>query len=355
MSEVNLTFDCPKCGGKIVWDSIIKQMTCPYCDSVFTKEEMEKIIESGKDKLAEKPLEEKQESENLKGNMLVHICQSCGGEIVGDENSIATQCVYCGSPTIMTKNIEGILKPDFIIPFQIDKKGAKKALQEFYKKKRLLPNFFAQENHIDKITGVYVPFWLFQCRVQGDFAYDATKIRTWSDMNYKYIETSYYKLYRKGSIYFDNVPVDGAKKIDDDYMNAIEPFSYDQLEDFRPEYMSGYFADKYDNDKDVSYPIVKERICNTTKSAFSKTAVNFSSLTEAKADIDIARERVSYAMLPVWLLTTKYKGETYRFAMNGQTGKFAGELPIDKKKAFFYGGGIFAAVMLLAQILIFLI
>ena len=363
MSDMNLTFDCPNCGGNIIWDSKIQKMACPYCDTNFTKEQIEEIIELSKKNANTKVLNESQtkesqrseKAEKIQEQMTVHICQSCGGEIVGDENSIATQCVYCGSPTILTKNIEGILKPDLIIPFEVDKKAAKEALKKFYNKKWLLPKFFSEENHIDKITGLYVPFWLFQCRVQGDFAYDATKVKTWSDSQYRYTQTDHYKAYRSGDLYFDKVPVDGAKKIDDDYMNSIEPFSYDKLREFRPEYMSGYFADKYDHDKNESYPMAKERISNTTKITFRNSVLGYHSVKEVDSFLDFSEEKVSYAMLPVWILTTKYKNKIYKFAMNGQTGKFVGALPVDKKKAFGYGCGIFLALMAVAQIFIFLI
>ncbi|HEY9574106.1 MAG TPA: hypothetical protein VIR32_01060 [Lachnospiraceae bacterium] len=358
MSDSSLTFDCPNCGGNIVWDSKLQKMACPYCDTTFTKEEIEKIVELSKKQTKADVVEEtnaKESSDRIQGQMTVHICQSCGGEIVGDENSIATQCVYCGSPTILTKNIEGILKPDVIIPFEMDKKAAKEALKNFYKKKWLLPKFFAQENHIDKITGLYVPFWLFQCRVKGDFVYNTKKVKTWSDANYRYTKTDHYTVYRSGDLYFDKVPVDGAKNIDDDYMNSIEPFSYSKLSEFHPEYMSGYFADKYDENKSESYPKAKERIINTTKATFRNSVVGYQDVNEMRAGLDFEEEKVSYAMLPVWMLTTKYKDKVYKFAMNGQTGKFVGELPIDKKKALLYGSGIFAAVMLLAQIFIFFI
>ena len=107
-----------------------------------------------------------------------YVCKSCGGEIVGDENTAATACPFCGNPVVMMGQFSGDLKPDYVIPFKLDKKAAKEALNNHYKGKVLLPKVFKDQNHIDEIKGVYVPFWLFDAGADVNIRYRATRVRT---------------------------------------------------------------------------------------------------------------------------------------------------------------------------------
>lgn len=173
------------------------------------------------------------------------ICKSCGGEIVGDETTAATACPSCGNPVVMTGQFSGALRPDYVIPFKLDKKAAKAALMKHYGGKKLLPKVFQDQNHIDEVKGVYVPFWLFDADVDAHVRYKATRIRTWSDSEYDYTETGYFSVVRGGSIGFERVPVDGSSKMADDLMESIEPFDFSGADDFYDD--NGYgFGAEYD-------------------------------------------------------------------------------------------------------------
>lgn len=118
-----------------------------------------------------------------------YVCKSCGGEIVGDANMAATSCPFCDNPIVMMGQFAGALKPDLVIPFKLDKKAAKEGLKKHLTGKRLLPKIFKDQNHIDEIKGIYVPFWLFDTNVDAAVRYRATKVRMWSDSDYDYTET----------------------------------------------------------------------------------------------------------------------------------------------------------------------
>ena len=191
-------YKCPACGGSIEFDSHLQKMKCPYCDTEFELDTLKEFDEQIKREAAqEDDLSgwqtdaggEWQEGET--DGMNVYTCQSCGGEIIADETTGATNCPYCGNPVIMTAKFKGALRPDLVIPFKLDKKAAKEAYYKHIKGRRLLPKTFRKENHIDEIKGVYVPFWLFDADVNADVRYKATKVRTWSDHDYDYTETSY--------------------------------------------------------------------------------------------------------------------------------------------------------------------
>lgn len=210
-------YKCPCCGGSVEFDSSVQKMKCPYCDSEFSIEDLKKAAdESGGAKdTGEMDWESSVGQEWKEGetdSMRVYSCKSCGGEIIADETTGATHCPYCGNPVIMTGQFSGALRPDYIIPFKLDKKAAKAALLKHVHSKRFVPKIFKDSNHIDEIKGVYVPFWLFDADSFGDVDFAATKTRQWSDSTYNYTETSYFKVKRSGKVSFLNVPVDGSKR-----------------------------------------------------------------------------------------------------------------------------------------------
>lgn len=272
-------------------------------------------------------------------NLRTYVCKSCGGEIVGDETTAATACPFCGNPVVMTGQFAGALRPDYVIPFKLDKKAAKAALTKHYSGKRLLPKVFKDQNHIDEVKGVYVPFWLFDAEVEAHVRYRATTVRTWSDDDYDYTETSYYSVLRGGNIAFDRVPVDGSSKMADDLMESIEPFDFSDAVDFQTAYLAGYLADKYDVDAQQSIDRANARIKRSTEDAFADTVQGYSSVTPENSNIYLQNGKAKYALYPVWLLNTTWKGQKYTFAMNGQTGKLVGDLPMDKSafKKWFFG------------------
>lgn len=331
-------YKCPCCGGIVEFDSSSGQMKCPYCDSEFTIDEFKNVDDGlGEQKAAEPDSEFSAGQEWAEGEtdgMRVYLCKSCGGEIVADETTGATHCPYCGNPVVMMGQFSGALKPDYIIPFSLDKKAAKEALTKHVSSKRFIPKIFKDKNHIDEIKGVYVPFWLFDARSFGDVDYTGTRVRTWSDSKNNYTETSYYKIARSGSVDFANVPVDGSSKMPDDLMESVEPFDFSKAVEFRTAYLSGYLADKYDVDDKQSVERANERIKKSTEDALRSTVSGYDSVTVDSSNVRLSNAKAKYALYPVWLLNTSCGDKKYLFAMNGQTGKFIGNLPVDSKKAW---------------------
>ncbi len=354
-----LEYKCPCCGGALAFDSSIQKMKCPFCDTEFEMEALEGYDEVLKEDRADSMEWETTaggEWENGEADALrTYICKSCGGEIVGDANTAATTCPFCGNRVVMMGNFSGALKPDLIIPFKLDKNAAKDGLMRHLSGKRLLPRVFKSQNHIDEIKGVYVPFWLFDTDADAQMRYSATKVRTWSDEDYDYKETSHFAVSRGGNISFENVPVDGSSKMADDLMESIEPYNMADAVDFRTAYLAGYLADKYDVGAEESVERANERVKKSTESAFAATVKDYDTVETENSSIQLKNGKAKYALYPVWLLNTTWNGNQYTFAMNGQTGKFVGNLPIDKAAAakWFFGlaGGIGIGLYALAWVL----
>ncbi len=342
-----LEYKCPCCGGGIQFDSKSQNLKCPYCDTEFEIETIKSFNEDSsigsEDSMEWQSDKSSDWTENEQNSLRSYVCRSCGGEIVCDETAASLSCPYCGNPVVLSGNLSGTLRPDLVIPFKLDKKTAKEKLTAFYKGKKLLPKSFADENHIDEIKGVYVPFWLFSCVANANIRYKATKTRFWQDSRYNYTETSYYSITRAGSLGFENVPVDGSTKMPDDIMESIEPFDWNEAVDFETAYLAGFLADKYDVTSEKCIERANHRVKNSTESTFASTVHGYSSVIPEASNVNFGGGKVKYGLLPVWLLNTTWKDKKYIFAMNGQTGKFIGDLPVDFG-AFWKWFGIYFAV-----------
>ena len=349
-----LEYKCPHCGAALQYEAGTQSMTCPYCDSSFAIEELGDLEGDLDQDKASEALDWGYEGQDWMAGeqegMAVYACNSCGGEIIGDETLGATSCPFCGNRVVITSKFSGTLRPDIIIPFKLNKEEALKALEKHYTGKRLLPKVFKDKNHLDEIKGVYVPFWLFDADVDVKATYEATKVRSWSDSDYNYKETSYFQVRRQGDMGFDLVPVDGSDAIDDTLMESLEPFKLEEAVDFQTAFLAGYFANKYDVDAEACSPRAHERVKNSASSAFRDTVRGYTSVQTTYEDIKLESGQVRYALLPVWLLSTSWEGQNFLFAMNGQTGKFVGNLPMDKKlrRAWFFKIFGIAALVLVA-------
>ena len=329
-------YKCPCCGGAIEFDSSLQKMKCPYCDTEFDMETLASYDAGLKDEQDSMEWETSAGGEWQEGEangLRSYICRSCGGEIVGDANTAATSCPFCGNPVVMMGQFSGALRPDFVIPFKLDKNAAKAGLQKHLTGKRLLPKIFKDQNHIDEIKGVYVPFWLFDTDADARVRYRTTKLRCWSDSEYNYTETSHFLVHRGGSVGFEHVPVDGSSRMADDLMESIEPYDFSDAGGFQTAYLAGYFADKYDVGADESIERANERVKKSAEEAFASTVEGYDTVTAESSSVQLHGGKAKYALYPVWILNTTWKGQKYTFAMNGQTGKFVGDLPVDKAAA----------------------
>ena len=333
-------YKCPCCGGAIAFDSTIQKMKCPYCDTEFEMDALKgydaELQDEETDSMEWETAAGGEWGEGETDGLRTYVCKSCGGEIVGDANTAATSCPFCDNPIVMMGQFSGSLKPDLVIPFKLDKKAAKEGLMKHLTGKRLLPKIFKDQNHIDEIKGVYVPFWLFDTDVDAKVRYKATKIRTWSDSDYNYTQTSYYMVHRGGSVGFEYVPVDGSTKMADDLMESIEPFNCREAVDFQTAYLAGYLADKYDVTAEESIDRANERVKKSTEQAFAETVIGYDTVVAENTSVQFHGGKAKYALYPVWLLNTTWNGNKYTFAMNGQTGHLIGDLPVGKTLAVKY-------------------
>lgn len=337
MTNRALDNKCPACGAPILYKPNLKKWKCDYCKSEFTLEEMKKYNNASNEKnnIKEEVKTEKQkEKDNT--NYYEYNCKDCGAKIIADENTAATFCVYCGNTAILKEKLSGKFAPDMIIPFKNEKEKAIEAFKSLNKGRPLMPNFFNDEKNIEKIKGVYIPFWLYDVKVSGELDATSTTSTTWTVGDTVYTKTDTYRLEREGEMSFNKIPVDGSTRFDNDIMNTIEPFNYSELEEYNHAYLSGFLAEKYDVDEETSFKDAEERSLNSARDTI-KDDMGMGIKTIVNDTLASTKILTKYVLLPVWMINVKYKDKFYTFAMNGQTGEFVGNIPVDKKKAFIYG------------------
>lgn len=345
MSEL-FEYKCPNCGGSVEFDSAAQKMKCPYCDSEFDVEALKnmdsRLDEEQPDEFQWDNAEGAQWDEGEEDKMSIFVCKSCGGEIVCDENTAATSCPYCDNPVVMAGRLSGTLKPEYVIPFKLDKKQSLEALREYVGKKKFAPKLFKSENKLDEIKGLYVPFWLFDSDADASVSFKATRTTTWSDSKYRYTKTDHYDVFRKGNMRFLNIPVDGSSKMPDDLMESIEPFNFGEAVDFQTAYLSGFLADKYDVSMEDSIERANNRIKSSCEEVLQNTVHGYETVMLNNSSVQLSNGTAKYALYPVWLIHTKYKNETLTFAMNGQSGRIVGNIPVSTPKLVALFAGITA-------------
>ena len=324
-------YKCPACGGAMEFNSKLQKMKCPYCDTEMEVEEFQELHSQANTSDSTNQWTKKETA-----GIHIYICESCGGQIAADESTGASSCPFCGSPVIMSGQFSDDLKPDYIIPFKLDKKEAKAAYQKHLQGKNFLPGIFRSENHIDEIKGIYVPFWLFDTDATADMKFNGERIRTWTSGDTEYTEHEFYQAQRTGEIRFSHVPADGSKKMDDILMESIEPYDFSEAVPFQSAYLAGYLANRYDVSAKERLKRARERILRSTEISFEETVQGYHSVTTQDSHITLHNTSSVYALYPVWLLNTTWKNKKYTFAMNGQTGKMVGDLPFDKQAFWKY-------------------
>lgn len=362
-------YQCPACTGPLHYSAKSGKLACDYCGSSFDVAEIEalyarkeaeaaaaKQAADAKAEAAQAAKAEAAEAAAASGGwdtsdlsrdwgaeadgLRVYSCPSCGAELICDQSTAATACPYCGNPAIVPGQFSGALWPDYILPFRLSKDDAVQALRAHYKGKPFLPRSFTSANHIEQIQGVYVPFWLFDGGAEGAASYRASNTNVYETGDYEITETRHYHVVRAGSLAFEKIPVDASSKMPDDHMDSIEPFDYAQLRPFSTAYLPGYLADKYDVTIDDSRDRADTRCRETLAQALRDTVTGYGACVTEREDIALRRGKVHYALLPVWMLSTKWRGQDFLFAMNGQTGKLVGDLPTDRGRFW----GMFAAI-----------
>ena len=328
MADTVQEYKCPNCGAQLRFHPKKQGFVCEYCDSFFTQEE----CKAANEQMQQQAKEDAPRDEEFAEGSRLYSCPSCGAELITDENTAATECYYCHDPVVLKGRLSGEYRPSRVIPFKLTRSDAEGIFKDWCKKRWFLPKRFLSESQLLHMAGVYVPFWVANCNIHGQMTAVCKQTRSWTSGGYQYTEVKEFDVYRDASLLFEGIPADGASKIEDELMEAIEPFDYREATDFEMSYLSGFLSDKYDMNKAQVFPRVRNRAVNGSDQLLRSTMTGYSSIRVTQSDMQVLQTKWEYMLLPVWFMTYQYRGKQYAFAINGQSGKQAGTPPLDTGK-----------------------
>ncbi len=348
-------YNCKHCGAELYWDANAGTLKCEYCEHEFTPEDFEdaeasatatdgiataaEVDQGGaeadtREEKYEREADEfdKATDESESADLVVYECEHCGAEVITARSTVATTCAFCGRAISLSNKLVGDFKPESVIPFAVDEKQAVEIYKGYCKKALLSPGTFKSENEIKKVKGVYVPFWLHNFTVNADAVVGAENVSSHKRGDDKVVEHHMFRISMDVKGDFKSIPTDGLKNLDDKLMSSIEPFDYSKLTEFNPAYMAGFYAEEYDIGREDTIAQAKERADDAMRAECIEKAGLYEAKMMESYNPSYTNEVSKYAMLPVWLFNVTYKGKDYQFAVNGETGKIAGKLPISIPK-----------------------
>ncbi|HHT14865.1 MAG: hypothetical protein ACOX6G_06085 [Christensenellales bacterium] len=334
-----ITYQCPSCGSSLTYDGRASEMSCGHCGNRFSIEALQAYQGTLNDEARSEVSSSWTESvlsadDSSFTSAKAYHCNNCGADLMTDETTVASSCAFCGSPAVIPSQFTESTFPAKIIPFLITEEQAQKIFKNYFQKKKLLPKIFRKNNRIDKIRKLYVPYWLFSGIASGDITYNATKVNTRREGNYRVTTTSHYLLRRAGTLDFNSLPVDANSRIPNEVTESIEPYDMSASLPFSFPVLAGTLADRADVDAEVCKQRADERIARSVTSALNSTTTGYSSAVPRTSKIHVPNGVSEGALFPLWHITTKKEDKVYSFAINGQTGEYTCNIPYSTKSAF---------------------
>ncbi len=349
-----ISFKCPNCDGELIFDPASGKYKCEYCASPFSQQELDAMQPAASTEESSSRNTEDSPRDGTatdSGEAVVYTCPSCGAEVVTDATTAATFCYYCHNPVVLGGRVSGEFLPDKIIPFKIDKKEAEKKFLEYVGKKKFVPRAFFNKSQIDKITGVYFPYWLYDTQLKGQMQAEATQVRVWRAGDVEYTETKLYHVEREGDVELKNRTENALQKANKTLVEGVLPYELDAAKEFTMGYLSGFQAEKRDIENASIAGQLKAEMNEYGENLIRDTIQGYSRVKVRSKNFQVKSETWKYTLLPVWTVTYRGRNDkTYYFSLNGQTGKVFGELPIDYKKLAMVSGIVSACVLALGLI-----
>lgn len=324
---------CPGCGGTIEFSPGTDELYCFYCGSRYSVTEWKSLYgESPEEQPADTALQkvdfagENAQEAHREAYIQMQIlhCNSCGGELAVNAVESSSFCPYCGQATIVTDRVEYQQRPDYILPFRFTKEQAETMIRSRFRMGKFIPKEI-REFHVDKLRGIYIPFWLYDM-YYGDDQYWKYEKKTNNRSSTRYS-------HRLADCYFQKMTLDASERLNDNSSQRLEPYFMNDLQSFDPAYLSGFYSDRYDVGTDETDSIAYMRAKELFNSGVRKTIPGKKqSLIDSMPVHHITKRQ--YAYLPVWFLTFRQDNEPYTILMNGQTGKIVGAVPFIKQKAY---------------------
>ncbi len=292
---------CPRCGANVSFMPGTQKLYCEYCGSQID------VNEFDVDKLNEKKAVHFDE----------YTCSTCGAKLITDETTSITDCVYCGSRQIIKESFKGKFNPKALIPFNINRNQFVEIVTKRINKQILKSEDFLKSSKLMESKGVYVPYRIYTYDLTTYSRGQAEKVRD---------DTRYYNWFEMKVNHKIRIPQDSSKQLDDEMMRDVAPYDYSKLKNFDPLFLNGFLAEIGNESEEKLRKTIDEKILDETQKNIDGHLKGFY-LKKGLMNVDINNETFIDILLPVWIANIKYKNKNMTVAVNGQTGKIAGNIP----------------------------
>lgn len=324
-------YQCSSCGGNLKFDIVRQQLSCEHCG---TKADPYSFY---KEKDAEERAGEYE--------VTVFACPQCGSELMSEDTTASTFCSFCGASTILDRRIRRERRPEYILPFTKTKEDCRAAYGRMLRRAVFAPKELKDETLIEKFRGIYMPYWVYSFEKNEGIVFPGSKTCRSGD----YLITDHYELKSQVEANYEGLSYDASSTFADSLSDAIAPFDLRQKKDFAPSFLSGFYADTNDVEdyvymqeaedfvlKDACRCLAREPVCRRHG---AERGGRESQLWNA---LRPSGRKAELAMLPVWFLSYRNGDRVSYAVVNGQTGKAAADLPVDRKKYLL--GSLFLAL-----------
>lgn len=337
-----MQYKCPNCDGLLEYRADMRMFGCSSCPSVFSDEEVKKMFkDSGRPDISGKSDQNISEVNDID----VYLCTECGAEIMTVSDIVPGACTYCQSSLAFGGRISENHLPYGVIPFQMNAEKAAGIIKEKLEKKKFIPSELLSEESLENIKGVYIPFWMADCQASGSLEGTAKRLRTWRKGDFRFTETKEYTIEREAGISFSGITAEDDGQKSRDIINALEPFDFENVQNFSSSHLSGYRAERYMINKGKAFSGIKKNVTDISEQIMNASVSGYSGFSEADFRVSIMNTDWRYILLPVWLMTYQYNGKIYKFAVNDMNGKMTGRPPIALKALFYVSAAILLVVM----------
>jgi len=327
-------FPCDQCGADLRFDPAEGKLICDHCGNEQPIEGLGRITHAIRELDFRAALEAQLPEAEIEETRVLQ-CPNCGAQVEFDADTHAAECPFCATPVVTDTGTHRHIKPKAVLPFALDERTAKQAMNDWLGRLWFAPNGlqdYARKGR--KMQGIYVPYWTFDAdtktayRGERGTVYYVTKTVTRDGKRVQVREQRIRWRPKSGRVarFFDDVLVLAARSLPKRFTDALEPWDLAALEPYAPEYLAGFRAEGYTVE---------------LTDGFTEARAHMDRVIERDVKFDIGgdRQRIhlldttvsdvtfKHILLPVWLAAYKYRGKTYRFVVNGRTGKVQGERP----------------------------
>ena len=327
-------FPCDTCGADLRFDPAHGQMRCDHCGNTEAMDhgpwaaasirELDFRAALG-DSLPKTDMEETRVSK----------CPNCAAEVEFDPAVHATECPFCATPVVADTGTHRHIKPRAVLPFAFDEAAAHSAMSDWLGGLWFAPGglqVYARKGR--RMQGIYVPYWTFDADTKsrytgerGTVYYETrTVTRNGKTSQVRVARVRWRSASGRVARFFDDVLVLASRSLPKKFTDGLAPWDLAALEPYTPEYLAGFRAEGYAVSLEDGFREAREQM-DATIARDVRFDIGGDRQRIHSVDTRVSDVTFKHILLPVWLAAYKYRGQTYRFVVNGRTGRVQGERP----------------------------